>query len=159
MLGLQIDEQLAQLPRDLTAIRRLIRTLRLRGKETRHSNRVEPVGLAPDGTKCGSCLLGPLCNRAAEDNDGSNQLIANLLRPIQMEAELVPIVGRGNGLAFGSRHASPPARGGGVTILGRPKLFQLCVPTFTSPCSRLHGVQQQLGHGMRHREGRRMAGG
>jgi hypothetical protein len=106
----------------------LIGPLRLRGKQTCHAELVEPVGFAPNGAYPSSCLPGPLHNRAPEDDHRADERIGNLSRPVQVEAKLLPIVGGGNALAFGTRHASLPAGGGGVTIPGRPALFQICVP-------------------------------
>src|SRR5579859_2451806 len=80
ILGLAIDDQLPQrrwkhppivLPR-LTEV----------GEEARHAMSVESVRLPVERSCCSARLLRTLPSRAAEEYDGPNQLIENLLRPL-----------------------------------------------------------------------------
>src|SRR5262249_12434020 len=62
-------------------------------QEALHPQLVEAIDLPVDGAGGNAGLLGSLDGWCAEDHDGPDQLIASLLRPIELELELFPIVG------------------------------------------------------------------
>src|SRR5947209_6620734 len=98
VLGLAIDDELPERRREHPPI--LLLGLAEVREQTRHTVRIESVRLPVECSRRGAGLLRPLPSRAAEEHDGPNQLIENLLRPLEKEPELLPIVGGGNTLAF-----------------------------------------------------------
>jgi hypothetical protein len=68
---------------------------------------VEAIGLAVDSTCWDARLLGALGRRVAEQDDGPDELVRDLLRPSELEPELGLVIGRFNPLALAQWHGSP----------------------------------------------------
>jgi len=65
---------------------------RLGLEEALHPSRIEPADLAIDRASRDTRLLRSLDGCRAKDDDGANQLIALLLRPVTLKLELVPVI-------------------------------------------------------------------
>lgn len=88
---------------------------------------VEAISIAVEGARRLARLLGTFGWRAAEEDDRADQLIEDLLRPVEQKLELLPVVGRLDPLAFGSGHDALQERGGGASLPGSPEIWQLYV--------------------------------
>ena len=110
VLRLQVDDQLAQRRGEAAAIlgtRRL-----LVGEEAGHADLIEAPGLAPEGPLRGLGLLGALDRGAAEEDDGAEQLVGELLGPVDEQGELLPVLGGGHLGTGTARHRDLSGRGG-----------------------------------------------
>lgn len=80
-------------------------------EEAVHPALVEALHAPVDGPRRDSGLLDPLHGWRAEHDDGPNQLVHALLRPVELELELLPVIGGLEQRSFATGHPrSYPSR-------------------------------------------------
>src|SRR3954470_14861759 len=114
ILDLELDDRLADDLRELTVV---LTGLGL--EEALHPKLIEAFHPSIDGPCGDTRLLGSLDRRRAKDHDRPNQLIALLLQPVELELELLPIIGGLEQGTFAAGHPRIlPIPGGAIIVTG-----------------------------------------
>lgn len=100
VLGLEREDAVTDVGRDAAAV---VRGSRGGREEAAHALGVEAVGFAVEGAVGDTRGLGTCGSGQTEEHDGAQQFVESLFGKANEEAELLPVVGRGDALPFGHR--------------------------------------------------------